>query len=27
LMMFAVLVLCIFPEIATWFPDAIMGAK
>ena len=27
LMMFAVFVLCIFPEIATWFPDAIMGAK
>src|SRR4029077_1238311 len=27
LMMFAVLVLCIFPEIATWFPDAIMGTK
>ncbi len=27
LMMFAVVVLCIFPEIATWFPDAIMGAK
>src|ERR1700746_1082162 len=27
LMMLAVVVLCIFPEIATWFPDAIMGAK
>jgi tripartite ATP-independent transporter DctM subunit len=27
LMMLAVVVLCIFPEIATWFADAIMGAK
>src|SRR6266446_2526779 len=27
LMMLAVVVLCIFPEIATWFPDAVMGAK
>jgi TRAP-type C4-dicarboxylate transport system permease large subunit len=27
LMMFAVVVLCVFPEIATWFADAIMGTK
>src|SRR5256712_6970752 len=27
LMMLAVVVLCIFPEIATWLADAIMGAK
>jgi TRAP-type C4-dicarboxylate transport system permease large subunit len=27
LMMLAVVALCIFPEIATWFADAIMGAK
>jgi tripartite ATP-independent transporter DctM subunit len=27
LMMLAVVVLCIFPEIATWFPDAVMGTK
>jgi TRAP-type mannitol/chloroaromatic compound transport system permease large subunit len=27
LMMLAVVVLCVFPEIATWFADAIMGAK
>ncbi len=25
LMMFAVVILCVFPEIATWFPDVIMG--
>ena len=25
LMMFAVVVLCIFPEIATWLPDHLMG--
>jgi TRAP-type C4-dicarboxylate transport system permease large subunit len=27
LMMLAVLLLCIFPEIATWFADLVMGAK
>jgi tripartite ATP-independent transporter DctM subunit len=27
LMMLAVLLLCIFPEISTWFADVIMGAK
>src|SRR5262249_20779555 len=27
LMMLAVVVLCIFPEIATWFADLVMGAK
>jgi len=27
LMMLAVVLLCIFPEIATWFPHAVMGAK
>jgi C4-dicarboxylate transporter DctM subunit len=27
LMMLAVVVLCIFPEIATWFADVIMGAR
>src|SRR3981081_252760 len=27
LMMFAVLVLCVFPEIATWFADFVMGTK
>jgi TRAP-type C4-dicarboxylate transport system permease large subunit len=27
LMMLAVLLLCIFPEIATWFADVVMGAK
>jgi C4-dicarboxylate transporter, DctM subunit len=27
LMMFAVVVLCVFPGIATWFADAIMGTK
>jgi hypothetical protein len=26
-MMLAVVILCVFPEIATWFPDAVMGAK
>jgi tripartite ATP-independent transporter DctM subunit len=25
LMMFAVVVLCVFPGIATWFPDVVMG--
>ena len=27
LMMLGVVVLCIFPEIATWLADAIMGPK
>src|SRR5215467_10026119 len=27
LMVIAVIVLCIFPEIATWFADAVMGAR
>jgi C4-dicarboxylate transporter, DctM subunit len=27
LMIFAVVVLCIFPGIATWFPDAVMGSR
>jgi TRAP-type C4-dicarboxylate transport system permease large subunit len=27
LMIIAVVVLCIFPEIATWFADAVMGAR
>jgi C4-dicarboxylate transporter DctM subunit len=27
LMMFAVVVLCVFPGVATWFADAIMGTK
>jgi TRAP-type mannitol/chloroaromatic compound transport system permease large subunit len=27
LMMVAVVLLCIFPGIATWFADAVMGAK
>jgi tripartite ATP-independent transporter DctM subunit len=27
LMMFAVVVLCVFPEISTWFADAVMGNK
>src|SRR4051812_30870115 len=27
LMMFAVFVLCVFPEIATWFADVVMGPK
>ena len=25
-MMLAILILCIFPEIATWLPDHLMGA-
>src|SRR6202043_4005448 len=25
LMLFAVVLMCVFPGIATWFPDAIMG--
>jgi C4-dicarboxylate transporter DctM subunit len=25
LMLFAVVLMCVFPEIATWFPDAVMG--
>jgi C4-dicarboxylate transporter DctM subunit len=25
LMMFAVVILCVFPGISTWFPDAVMG--
>ena len=27
LMLFAVVLMCIFPGIATWFPDAVMGVK
>jgi TRAP-type C4-dicarboxylate transport system permease large subunit len=27
LMLFAVVLMCFFPEIATWFPDAVMGGK
>jgi C4-dicarboxylate transporter, DctM subunit len=27
LMIFAVILMCLFPGIATWFPDAVMGAK
>ena len=27
LMIFAVILMCVFPGIATWFPDAVMGAK
>jgi tripartite ATP-independent transporter DctM subunit len=27
LMLFAVILMCVFPGIATWFPDAVMGAK
>jgi C4-dicarboxylate transporter DctM subunit len=27
LMIFAVVVLCIFPGIATWFPDSVMGSR
>jgi TRAP-type C4-dicarboxylate transport system permease large subunit len=27
LMLFAVILMCIFPGIATWFPDAVMGGK
>ena len=26
-MIVAVVLMCIFPEIATWLPDAMMGAK
>jgi TRAP-type C4-dicarboxylate transport system permease large subunit len=25
-MMLAIVILCIFPEIATWLPDRMMGA-
>jgi TRAP-type C4-dicarboxylate transport system permease large subunit len=25
-MMLAIVILCIFPEIATWLPDHMMGA-
>jgi TRAP-type C4-dicarboxylate transport system permease large subunit len=25
-MMLAIVILCIFPEIATWLPDHLMGA-
>jgi C4-dicarboxylate transporter, DctM subunit len=27
LMLFAVILMCVFPGIATWFPDAVMGGK
>jgi TRAP-type C4-dicarboxylate transport system permease large subunit len=27
LMIVAVVLMCVFPEIATWFADAVMGAK
>jgi C4-dicarboxylate transporter, DctM subunit len=27
LMLFAVVLMCVFPGIATWFPDAVMGVK
>ena len=27
LMLFAVVLMCVFPEIATWFPDAVMGGN
>ena len=27
LMFFAVFLICLFPEIATWFPDVVMGGK
>ena len=27
LMLFAVVLMCFFPGIATWFPDAVMGGK
>jgi TRAP-type C4-dicarboxylate transport system permease large subunit len=27
LMMLAVVVLCVFPEIATWFADVVMGTR
>jgi hypothetical protein len=26
-MMLAIVVLCVFPEIATWLPDHLMGAS
>jgi hypothetical protein len=26
-MMLAIVILCIFPEIATWLPDHLMGAQ
>jgi C4-dicarboxylate transporter DctM subunit len=25
-MMLAIVILCIFPELATWLPDRLMGA-
>jgi len=25
-MMLAIVILCVFPEIATWLPDVLMGA-
>jgi TRAP-type C4-dicarboxylate transport system permease large subunit len=27
LMFLAILLLCVFPSIATWLPDVVMGAK
>ena len=27
LMIFAILLLCVIPQIATWLPDVIMGAR
>ena len=27
LMLFAVVLMCVFPGIATWFPDAVMGGN
>ena len=27
LMVLAVLMLCVFPQVSTWFPDAVMGAR
>jgi TRAP-type C4-dicarboxylate transport system permease large subunit len=27
LMLFAVVLMCVFPGIATWLPDAVMGGK
>jgi TRAP-type C4-dicarboxylate transport system permease large subunit len=26
-MMLQIVILCVFPEIATWLPDQLMGAK
>jgi len=26
-MFLAIIILCIFPEIATWLPDTLMGGK